>query len=400
VIGGETEGPHESGARAQLAGDDLGSRGEARGEGAVDHLPHRAQQQLAGARQVPADDDARRVEDAGDIGRGDADVRARLGDGADADIVAGHGPHDDVAELEPRVAGLEPLDDGVSSRDRLEASEVAAAAQRAVLDDHGVAELARAAARAAVPASTDHEAGADPVAHLDEHGVALAAQCSQAMLREGGQIRGVVDHHGHPQGALDGLADRDALPTPHDAGASDHAACGIHRRRDRDTHGEQLVAIRRHGLEHVGEQHADATDLVVGAVIARERHLVLGDHGEARVGERHAQLPLGEVDAAHQPRGVRERDVLGAAARSHRLRGAEHARFGELLDDVGDGGGGEARRARELDLREPPVLLDGVDDAAAIRLAQRRLRPRGAPLVRHAFMVAAGRRKRGSAGCA
>src|SRR5690606_15628059 len=146
VIGGETEGPHESGARTELAGDDLGSRREPRGEGAVDHLPHRAQQQLAGARQVTADDDARRVEDAGDIGRGDADVRARLGDGADADIVAGHGPHDDVAELEPRVAGLEPLDDGVSSRDRLEASEVAAAAQRAVLDDHGVAELARAAA--------------------------------------------------------------------------------------------------------------------------------------------------------------------------------------------------------------------------------------------------------------
>jgi hypothetical protein len=46
------------------------------------------------------------------------------------------------------------------------------------------------------------------------------------------------------------------------------------------------------------------------------------------------------------------------------------------------------------------VLLDGVDDAAAIRLAQRRLRPRGAPLVRHAFMVAAGRPERGRTGAA
>src|SRR5690606_32017165 len=103
VVGGEAEGPHEGRARAELTGDALGRGGETGGERAIHDLTDRTQQQFTGACEMAAHDEARGIEDARDVRGGDADVRSRLGDGADADVVARHGAHDDVTELETGV---------------------------------------------------------------------------------------------------------------------------------------------------------------------------------------------------------------------------------------------------------------------------------------------------------
>ena len=114
------------------------------------------------------------------------------------------------------------------------------------------------------------------------------------------------------------------------------------------------------------QQQRDLVELVVGAVVPGQRHVVLGDDGVGDIGERDTQVPGREVHADDEPECVRQGDVLGPAAGADALRGVQDAGGRELLDDVRDRRGGEARGAGQLDLRQAAVLLDGVDDPGSV----------------------------------
>ena len=101
-------------------------------------------------------------------------------------------------------------------------------------------------------------------------------------------------------------------------------------------------------------------------MVPRERHMVLGHDRVGDIGERDAQMPRREVHPDDQSERVCEGDVLGPAARADALRRVQEPGRRELLDDVRDGRGGEAGRARQLHLGEAAVLLDGVDDAGSV----------------------------------
>ena len=105
-------------------------------------MPHRPEQQLAGAGELAADDDPLGVEQVAEVRGRDADVAAGVRDRADAPRIPGHRLQHDVAQLEAAEVVAEFVQDGRAAGERLEAAAVPAAAERTVLADRRVAELA------------------------------------------------------------------------------------------------------------------------------------------------------------------------------------------------------------------------------------------------------------------
>ena len=324
------------------------------------------EQQLSGAGQLAPHDHALRVDQVAQIGRRDADVPARVRDRTDAAGVAGHRLQHHIAQLQAAEVIAQLVEDGRPAGDRLQASPVAAAAERAVLADRGVPELARDAVAPAEQLPVQHQSRTDPVADVERYGVPLPASGAEPRLRQRCQVRGVVDEHRALHPALHDVRHLDAVPAAHDAAAADRAAGPVDRRGKRDADREDFLARRIHRLQHVGEQHRHLVELVVGAVVAGERHVVLGHDGVGDVGEGDAHVPHREVDARDQAEGVRQGDLLGAAPAADALRGVQDARDGQLFDDVRDRRRRQSRGPRELDLGQSAVLLDGVDDAGSV----------------------------------
>ena len=91
------------------------------------------------------------------------------------------------------------------------------------------------------------------------------------------------------------------------------------------------------------------------------------------------QLPHTDVDADGETDPAGDRDHLRPAAAAGGVAGVDDPRGEQLLDDRRDRRRGQSRRPGELDLREPAVAMDRLDDEAAVGLAQRGLRARSWP---------------------
>src|SRR5690606_1497494 len=127
------------------------------------------------------------------------------------------------------------------AHERLEASAVAAHAQRAVLDDRGVADLARAAGGAAKYDPVDHDPGAHSGSDRDDEEVLVPTPCAVQALGHGEGVDVVLDEHGQLQLTAQALAERH--PGPPELRRDDDAlALAIDGAGYSDTDAEQATA--------------------------------------------------------------------------------------------------------------------------------------------------------------
>src|SRR5215213_3943278 len=138
----EDERAEELSALPQLSGDDADVVRGRRDRVARDRFAKWIEQQRAGLRQLAADDEQLGVELVAEGRRRDADEARCVGDHALAGRVAAARQLDEPVDRQ-RVAVLaaEQVQEGVGARVRLQASPVAAPAERAVLVDEHVPDL-------------------------------------------------------------------------------------------------------------------------------------------------------------------------------------------------------------------------------------------------------------------
>ena len=300
------------------------------------------------------------------LASGDADVAAGVGDDPPRAAVAGLGGLQQVAEALHALARREERQQRGAAGVRLEAAAVAAAADRAVLVDRHVADLAGLAVDAAEQVAADDEPGADRVADADEHRRRDGARASLARLGETAEVRLAVDEDGAADAGLKALGDVDALPAAQEARRGDHAGARIDRRRKRESDGEDVADRAAERLHHVAEQDREPVELGVVPVVERERDRALRHDRAGRIGDRDVQLARAEVHAGDQAELAGERDEGRAAAAARGERRVEQAGCRQLLDDVRHRCGGQAGAAGELDLREPPVPLQRLDKPGSV----------------------------------
>lgn len=289
---------------------------------------------------------------------------------ANAVAVVRHRPQHHVADLRDAPGIAEALQDRGAAGDRLQASAVAAAAERPVLDDDGVPQLTGGAVVPAQHAPVEHEARADPLAHVQVHDVLLAPSGAQARLRERREIRGVVEEDRLPKPPMHDLDDVDACPAAQDAPPGDAPRGPIDRCGDRDAHATQLVHAGFEVGEDVGEQQRCAIQLVVRPMIAGQRHVVLAQHGAVDVGDQDAQVPSGDMDAGDQADRTGEGDQRRPPAAADARGGAQDARAREFFDDVRDGCRGQPRHGGQLHLGQAALLLDRGGHAPPVGFTQ------------------------------
>ncbi|BDZ40450.1 hypothetical protein GCM10025863_30640 [Microbacterium suwonense] len=233
-----------------------------------------------------------------------------------------------------------------------------------------MAELSRGAVVAAQHAALQHEASPHALADVEEDEVLPTASRTQPRLGERREIRRVVEEDGLAQPAVHHLDDVHAGPAAQDPAPGHPARCPVDGGRHRHAHAAQLIEAGLEVREDVGQQQRRTIQLIVSAVIPRERHVVLAEDGAVDIGDEHAQLARGDVDASDQSDRAGERHESGTTPAADAGGGAQHSRCGQLLDDVRHGCRREPRRRRQLDLRETALLLDRGHDATSIGFTQ------------------------------
>ena len=125
----------------------------------------------------------------------------------------GGGPQGGDSRLRPDHAAIATrADEGRLADDRLEASGVAAAAERAVFENGRVPDLAGAAARAAEYDPVDHDAGAHTGTDRDDEEAVVPASDAVEALGHGERVHVVLDDDGQVERAPQGLADGNLVP--------------------------------------------------------------------------------------------------------------------------------------------------------------------------------------------
>ncbi len=235
-----------------------------------------------------------------------------------------------------------------------------------MLVDRHVTELARSALVAAINRAIQHQTGTDPLPDSKVDGVLPTPRRAQPGLSQSGQIRLVVNENGAHDPAMHEVGDGDAIPTPHEARARDFARRNVDRGRHSDANREDLIHGRIDRLEHVGDQTRRLVELVVCAVILRQRHVVLSHNGVGDIGERDPHVPGRNVHTRDDTESARKRHMLRATTAASRHRDVQNSGTRELFHDVRHGRGRQTCRPRKFDLRQATVPLDRVDDSGAV----------------------------------
>src|SRR4051794_2731303 len=151
----ERDGPEDLGALAEDAGGD-GNRAGGGDRGAAHDVAHRVEQQVAGARELAADDHLLGCEQVAGPGDGEAEGEAGVVDDALAAEIALHRERDDAAQREAvSVPPAQRLEHRLRAGECLEAAAVAAAAHGPALVDRDVADLPGGPAGALVQAPVE-----------------------------------------------------------------------------------------------------------------------------------------------------------------------------------------------------------------------------------------------------
>ena len=289
---------------------------------------------------------------------------------APAPGVALLGARDDVAQGEGAAALGEHGQQHPGTDVHLEAAPVAAPAHRAVLVDGDVADLARDARAPVHDPPPEDPPAAHAVGDPKVRDGVVPDGGPEPGLGERAEVGVVVHGHGRAELGLQDLGHHDAVPAAHHADRRDAPRAHVHGRGHADADGEELVGGCVDGRDHLLDEQGGALQPGVRAVVGGQGHALVREDAHGRVGERDAHGPGAEVDACDEPEVARERDLERAAAAARGRRGVQHARTGELLDDVGDGGRGQPGDAGQLDLREGATLLDGAHDPSSVGLTQ------------------------------
>ena len=201
--------------------------------------------------ELAADDDELGVEEVAQARGGDADVPAGVRDDPSRAAVAGVDAWSrSLSRCIPSLGGNSDSSAGPAGVG-LEAAAVAAPADRSVLVDRDVPDLAGLAVDAAEQVAADDEAGADGVADADEDRGGCRAGAAFARLGETAEVRLAVDEDGPADAGGEALGDVDALPAAQQAGGGDHAGARVDGRRQRESDGEQVADRAAERLHHV-----------------------------------------------------------------------------------------------------------------------------------------------------
>ena len=162
------------------------------------------------------------------------------------------------------------------------------------------------------------------------------------------------------------LGDVDALPAAQETGRGDHAGARVDGGGQRQSDGQDVAHRAAERLHHVAEQDREAVEFGVVAVVEGEGDGALRDDRAGRVGDRDVQLARAEMDAGDESELAGERDERRAAAAARGEGGVQQPGGGELLDDVRHRRGGEAGASRQLDLSQPPVAFQRLDEPGSV----------------------------------
>src|SRR6478735_6975855 len=253
------------GRRSPSSGDGAGDIGDRRGGQrvglAVDDLAQGAEQVVARLGEIAGDDQARGVEDVDHRGQHEADRLPGLADHGDRFGHAGARQHGDVGgalALDPRLA--QALGHRAPAGHGLHAAALAAAAHDVVeLWDADVADVARAALRAALDEAVEDRPEADARARLDDHD-----RLAGPGLAERDHVDVVVDQHGGAEALGERVRDGEVVPAGHQERAQLAAGVEVHGARERDADRAHLLL----GAAALGE---DRFQIVGGGVEERLR---------------------------------------------------------------------------------------------------------------------------------
>ena len=284
------------------------------------------------------------------------------------------------APSERRVGGVvrrlgRGADDRARAGDGLEAAEPAAAALRAVVDDHGVPDLPGAEAVAVEDLALDDDPGTDAQADLHRHEAGGAPAPLEQVLGERRGARVVGDARRQPGALGQDPGEREVLPVEVDRPA-DRAGGGVHEARRADADAEDRAGLGGQHDELVDQGGQRRERLV--AVEAVGGHLAGRADLAAEVDEGAGEHALAEVDRDDQPGVVDdlEQDRGLAAARRPEAHLADEALGEDVGDELADGGAGEPGEAGDLGAADRPVVVQRAQDEAAVepaRLLVRRL---------------------------
>ena len=180
-----------SGRRTQLAGHDLDTAHVGQVHATDELLANWIENQIAGRCDPAAYHHAVHAEQHDDIADADAKVAARVADPAQSTLIARSRSPDRLLDSWPATGGR----DGIRLGERLDATVIPAAAERAVGKDRLVAELARRSVVAHVELAAEDEPSPHSGSERDPQHRGRAAPGAKCMLGEGKGAR-VIDHAG------------------------------------------------------------------------------------------------------------------------------------------------------------------------------------------------------------
>ena len=392
AVRGEQYGAEHRGAVAELGQHDGGRGGVGEHVAAQAH-PDRLEQRLAGPGQVATDHDDAGVEQVDDRRETPAQVHAGVLEQPRCGDVAGPGRLEDVIDRGVGQLGAHHLRDAVGGGVRLEAAAAPAPADRALLVDGEVPDLARGAACAVQDLAVHDQTGTDTGGHLDVDDLVLAAGGTDEVLGESAEVGVVVDVDGSFEAFLGDALGVDPDPARED-GRGPHDVIADRGRQAHADGADLVPAVPGFGQGLV-EQGVGELEAVLVAMVVREALPLLDQRLAGQVGDRYREVAVADVDADDQAGRARQPDHR-APASTARL-GLDQARGGERPDDVGDGAGGQSGDSRELRLgdRLLRAAAEYVDDAALVGRPQRggragRMRLAPAARRRHGGHCAAG----------
>ena len=227
----------------------------------------------------------------------------------------------------------------------------------------------------AVHLAADHDPGAGPVGRPHVDRVAVEPGRPVRALRERPEVRVVVDEHRAAQALRQHVTDVDLVPAAHDAADGDHAGRAVDGRRQADPDADDLVERRAHPLEQVRHEQRRAVEAGVHPVLVRAAG------GSARRRPRSVTSPSA-TRRCRWPmwmptaRPTRWAIVTIWARRPLRVvfRVSTTPAASSSLTIVETVAAESPVAPGELDLGEPAVPVDRLDDQGAVGLTERGLR--------------------------
>ena len=231
-----------------------------------------------------------------------------------------------------------------------------------------MAELARAAGRAARKLPVDHHARADPAVELEVDHVGAAVAGAPRELRERLEVGLVVDGDRNPQLVAQLLGDVHRRPAGQDRRRRRCPGRAVDRAREADPGAEQPVAVDAPGVERLGHRVGDRRHPLLGGVLVQlaDRR---PEHAVREIRDDDAHVPEADVDAdrragARVERHRPARAAGRAARRPQRVAALDHH---PARREVGDRGRHrrvrEPERARQLGPAHGPALAQEYQQA-------------------------------------